>query len=229
VKGAKVSEQDEASSRSGYGLDRTLAISDGVFAFAITLLVLDLFVPTLAPGASSIDLWRALTTEYQSFLSYILSFIIAAIWWSAHHRTFERIRNSNATLRWLNIIFLLWIALLPFFTKILNQYSTITLGVVLYAADQAGAGFCLMLIWLYASDKHRLIDKNMNERTIRFARYRNATAPVFFVVSMGIAVINPIAASFSWYGLLPLFAFVNYLEHRGEKRKTEKKPLPKAT
>jgi uncharacterized membrane protein len=92
------------------------------------LLVLDLFVPTLASGSSSIDLWQALSKEYISFLNYILSFLIAAIWWNAHHRNFEHIRSSNATLRWLNLLFLLWIALLPFFTKILDQYSSVQLG-----------------------------------------------------------------------------------------------------
>ena len=61
-------------------LDRTLAISDGVFAFAVTLLVLDLIVPTLSPGVTSIDLWKALSGEYISFQSYILSFLIAGVW-----------------------------------------------------------------------------------------------------------------------------------------------------
>jgi uncharacterized membrane protein len=94
-----MTEEDESIKRRGYGLDRTLAISDGVFAFAVTLLVLDLFVPTLSPGASSTDLWQALSKEYISFLNYILSFLIAGVWWNAHHRIFERIRNSNSTLR----------------------------------------------------------------------------------------------------------------------------------
>jgi len=81
-----MTEEDESSERSKYGLDRVLAISDGVFAFAVTLLVLDLVVPVLSPGASTADLWQALSKEYVSFLSYLTSFFIAGLWWNAHNR-----------------------------------------------------------------------------------------------------------------------------------------------
>ncbi len=121
--------EDESSRR--YGLDRTLAISDGVFAFAVTLLVLDLFVPALSSGATSADLAQALSKESLSFISYLLSFFIAGVWWNAHNRNFGYIRKADSRLRWLNLLFLLWIALLPFFTKILNQYANLQLGVVL--------------------------------------------------------------------------------------------------
>jgi len=193
-----MAEEDESNKRHRHGLDRTLALSDGVFAFAVTLLVLDLFVPTLSPGASSTDLWQALSKEYISFLNYIFSFLIAGVWWNGHHRGFERVRNSNSTLRWLNLLFLLWIALLPFFTKLLDQYSTLQLGVVLYAVDQAAAGLSLTLIWLYASSKHRLIVKNLDKRTIGFAAVRSAIAPIVFLVSIGLSFIDPNFAIYSW-------------------------------
>jgi TMEM175 potassium channel family protein len=213
-----MTENDESKSRTEYRLDRTLAISDGVFAFAVTLLVLDLVVPSLSPNATSIDLWQALTKEYISFLSYILSFLIAGVWWNAHHRNFGHIRSSDSTLRWLNLLFLLWIALLPFFTKILDQYINLQLGVVLYAADQAAAGIFLTSIWTYASKNHRLIDKNMKETAIKFTTFRNAMAPIFFFVSMGISFISPSLAPVSWYGMVPVFFAVNRLERKSENK-----------
>jgi uncharacterized membrane protein len=212
-----MTEKDESIRRHGYGLDRTLAISDGIFAFAVTLLVLDLIVPTLSPGASSIDLWNALSGEYISFLSYIFSFLIAGIWWNGHLRNFEHIRSSNSTLRWLNLLFLLWIALLPFFTKIVSQYNNLQLGVVLYAIDQASAGIFLTLTWLYASTNHRLIDKNMKESAIRFSTLRNAIAPTFFIGSMGISFLSPSIAILSWYVMIPPFVIVLRLEQKSEK------------
>jgi uncharacterized membrane protein len=212
-----MTEEDESKGRHGYSLDRTLAISDGVFAFAVTLLVLDLVVPSLSPGASSIDLWRALTKEYISFFSYTLSFLIAGVWWNAHHRNFGHIRSSDSTLRWLNLLFLLWIALLPFFTKILDQYINLQLGVVLYATDQAAAGIFLTFLWMYASKNHRLIDKNMKEPSIRLATFRNVAAPIFFFVSIGISFASPVLAVVSWVGMVPVFFVVNRLERRIEK------------
>ena len=188
-----MAEEDEKGGAE-HRLDRTLALSDGVFAFAITLLVLDLTVPTIA-GATSADLWNALSTDFNTFFTYALSFLIAGIWWNAHHRNFEHIRRSNTTLRWLNLLFLLWIALLPFFTKILSHYQNVPLGVILYAIDQTSAGIFLTLIWMYASRNHQLIDKNMKEKAIRYATIRNMIAPIFFLASMGIAFVNPIVAT----------------------------------
>lgn len=214
-------EEVKSNNSKDYRLDRVLALSDGVFAFAVTLLVLDLVVPALSPGASSLDLWQGLTKEYISFINYILSFFIAAIWWNSHHRNFEHIRDSNTTLRMLNMFFLIWIALLPFFTKILDQYHSLQLSVALYATDQAAAGFFLTIIWLYASRNNQMIDKNMKKTTIRFSTVRNIITPIFFLVSIGISFVDTNLASFSWYGLIPIFIIVLRLEQRSEKRQTK--------
>jgi uncharacterized membrane protein len=126
-------------------------------------------------------------------------------------------------LRWLNLFFLLWIALLPFFTKILDQYSTLQLGVILYAADQAGAGLSQTFIWLYASSKHRLIDKNIDQRWIKFATIRSVIAPVVFLISIGVSFIALNLAIASWYAILPAVAIAYRLT-----RSTEKKEKPKS-
>jgi uncharacterized membrane protein len=218
-----MAEEDEGGKHKSYGLDRTLALSDGVFAFAVTLLVLDLTVPVLAAGASSTDLLAGLGKDYIGFLNFILSFFIAGVWWNAHHRNFERIRGQNTTLRFLNLFFLMWIALLPFFTKLLSQYNSVQLSVLLYAADQAAAGAFLTILWLYASRNHRFIDKNMTTAAIRFSTIRNVIAPLYFVFSMALSFISTSLASFSWYGLIPVFVVVLRWEQRSQRRgkKTE--------
>jgi uncharacterized membrane protein len=219
-----VTEEDETSKPSEHRIDRVLAISDGVFAFAVTLLVLDLAVPVLYPGSTSSDLLNALSREYVSFLNYLLSFFIAGIWWNAHHRNFERIRKSDSTLRWLNLLFLLWIALLPFFTKILDQYSTIQAAVVLYAADQTAAGIFLALGWWYASRNHRLIDPNMKKSEIRFVSLIHVIAPSFFVISMSVSVISPVAATQSWFVMLPVLFLAHRLHGRNKKKRELHEP-----
>jgi len=221
-----VTEEDGGNDRVRYGLDRTLALSDGVFAFALTLLVLDLVVPTLSSNATSLDLWQALTKEYTSFLNYILSFFIAGIWWNGHHRNFQRIGGTNTALRMLNLVFLIWIALLPFFTKILDQFIRLQLSVVLYALDQAAAGFLLTIILWYASRNKDLIDKNMTPASIRFALLRNVVAPAYFIISIGISFAGPVWASLSWYGMIPIFLILSRLERRNiRKSKNPKTPV----
>jgi uncharacterized membrane protein len=216
-----MADEEENRKRSGYRVDRVLALSDGVFAFAVTLLVLDLIVPVLSPSASSADLWQGLTKEYISFINYVLSFFIAAIWWNSHHRNFEHIRDSNTTLRMLNMFFLIWIATLPFFTKILDQYHGLQLSIVLYAIDQAAAGFCLTLIWLYASRNNHMIDREMKKTAIKFSTIRNIITPVFFLISIGLSFIDVNLASFSWYGLIPIFIIVLRIEQRSEKQQSK--------
>ena len=216
-----MTEEDESSKSRGYRVDRVLALSDGVFAFAVTLLVLELVVPALSSGATSTDLWQGLSKEYISFLNYILSFFIAGVWWNGHNRNFEHIRDSNATLRMLNLFFLLWIALLPFFTKILDQYNSLQLSVVLYAMDQALAGIFLTITWWYASRNNNMIDKNMTKTAIRWGTLRNIVVPIFFIVSIGLSFIGPNVASFSWYGLIPIFIIVLRLEQRSVKQQTK--------
>jgi uncharacterized membrane protein len=220
-----MTEEDEGGNRIRYGLDRTLALSDGVFAFALTLLVLDLFVPTLSLGATSMDLWQGLSKEYVSFMNYILSFFIAGVWWNAHHRNFQHIRDTNTALRMLNILFLVWIALLPFFTKILDQYIRLQLSVVLYAVDQAAAGFLLTIIWWYASRNKDLVDKNMTPSAIRFTLVRNVVAPLYFILSISISFVSPGLTSISWIGVIPLFLVLIRLEPKNEGNgKKPKKP-----
>jgi uncharacterized membrane protein len=212
-----MTEEDESSRRREYEIERVLALSDGVFAFAITLLVLDLFVPVLSSGASSADLWEALSKEYVSFFNYFLSFLIAGVWWNAHHRNFGFIRSSDSTLRWLNLFFLVWIALLPFFTKILDQYNNLQVAVVLYAVDQAAAGFSLTLSWGHASRNHRLVDRNLKNGKIRSVLLIDVIAPIFFIISMGVSFIGPNIATYSWFGMIPVLGLAHRLARKSER------------
>ena len=215
-----MSEKDEAKERENYGLNRILALTDGVFAIAATLLVIDLFVPTLSADATSADLWNALAGEYQIFLAYLLSFFILGVWWNAHHRHYELIRRSDATLRWLNLLLLLTIGLLPFFTKILAEYGPLQAAVALYALDQGAAGLFVMLSWVYASKNHKLLEKNLPDETIKLTSMRSAIAPIIFFASIGVSFIDTYAAYATWIILMPFFAIVTILGRKNKSKTT---------
>jgi uncharacterized membrane protein len=196
--------EDEFCDDLRYGIDRILGLSDGVFAFVVTLLVLDLVVPSLPVDATSSDLWEALSGEWIRFLDYGISFLIAGAWWNAHHRIFGYIQKGNGTLQWLNLFFLLWITLLPFFTRLFSEYSTIQLGYVLYALDQAAAGFTISLIWWYASRNHRLIDKNLSDEIIRLRLLMSVLACLWFILSIGVTFISLQPTYFVWLSVFLL-------------------------
>src|SRR6266487_2888595 len=117
----------ETRPTSGLNTNRIEAFSDGVFAVAITLLVLNLQVPQLA---SANELVPKLSELWPKLLSYALSFVIVGIYWVAHHNTFHYIKQSDRNLLWLNILLLMCIVFLPFPTALLGQYPEQRVSVI---------------------------------------------------------------------------------------------------
>ena len=103
---------------SPFGLDRIVFFSDAVMAIAITLLVLDIKVPEAA-GISTIDLGRRMLDLWPKYLGYFVSFWVIALYWVAHHRCFRYIRKYDRRLMYLNFLFLMFIAFMPFPTGLL--------------------------------------------------------------------------------------------------------------
>lgn len=126
-------------------VDRVSAFSDGVFAIAITLLVLSIDVPNV-PGNRLGD---ALEDLIPFVFTYLLSFFVVGVYWLAHHRMFRSVRRVDRRLLWLNLLLLSFIALLPFPTEVLGRYGDTTLGTVVYAASIAAVGGAMVLLWRY--------------------------------------------------------------------------------
>jgi uncharacterized membrane protein len=185
-------------------LDRVLAISDGVFAFAVTLLALSLIVPTLSSGAHQTELVADLTGMWTTFISYFVSFFVIASWWRGHHRVFTYIKGCDSTLISLNFYFLLCITIIPFLTNLIIQYGNFELATILFASMQVVTGIMLIVIWRYASGNHRLIDPLLNDRVIRFNYNRELIVIAIFLISIPVAFFSTSLAQISWIALAPL-------------------------
>src|SRR5690606_8165786 len=96
--------------------ERLVFFSDAVFAIAITLLVLEIEVPHLHPGASPSEYWEALGELVPSFLAFLLSFMVIGRFWLSHHQIFGRVAHFDVRLVWPNMLYLLAIAFMPFTT-----------------------------------------------------------------------------------------------------------------
>jgi uncharacterized membrane protein len=188
----------ERSAGAGRELDRIVNFSNGVFAIVITLLVLDIQVPDIPPDLVSQELPTRILTLSPKFLSYVISFLVIAIYWQAHHMVFRLIRSYDRTLLWLNFLFLMAIPVLPFPTSLLGEYSEEQLSVVIYAATAAVASLLLVSISWYASAEHRLVAPDLDVEVERNRRVQGLAAPVIFVLSIGIFFFSPRAAMYSW-------------------------------
>ena len=189
-------------------LDRILAISDGVFAFAVTLLALSLIVPALSPGAHQTELIADLMGMGPTFISYFVSFFVIASWWRGHNRVFAYIKRCNSTLINLNFYFLLCITLIPFLTNLIIQYGNFELATILFAAMQVVTGAMLIIIWVYASRNHHLVDPQLGERAIKFNYHRELIVIAIFLLSIPIAFFSTTLAQISWIALAPLVSIL---------------------
>ncbi|MGB9372505.1 MAG: TMEM175 family protein [Halobacteriota archaeon] len=186
----------EISYHERRALDRLIFFSDGVFAIAITLLVLNVVLPVTQSGGASTELPSLLATVPRLF-GYALSFWVIGAYWIAHQRTFHYIERFDRRLAWLNLFFLLFVALVPFPTAVLTTYGD-RVAVIIYAATQAIIGLILTALWLYASHNHRLVAKKLTTQHIRATSIRNAIIPLGFLVSIGVAFVSILAAEVTW-------------------------------
>ena len=180
-------------------LGRIVNFSDGVFAIVITLLVLDIRVPNIPEDLVSQELPSRILDLGPKFVSYVISFLVIAIYWQVHHRVFRPIRSYDRTLLWLNFLFLMTISFLPFPTSLLGEYSEEQLSVVFYAATAASASLLLVGISWYATTGHRLVaPESVDEELERRLRVQGLAVPVVFLLSIGISFFSPRAAMYSW-------------------------------
>jgi uncharacterized membrane protein len=187
----------------GEDLSRILSLSDGVFAFAFTLLVLQLTVPAIdttgrSTGQISSLLAQALVGEWGAIYAFALGAIFIGLEWMVHHRVFQYIRRFDSGLLWLNIAFLAAVALNPFLLGVYIRYSDTSAAVMLYGGGLAITVGFLALLWWYASYHHRLVDRSLDRRVIGFYRYRLLIVPTIFALSVGVAYSQPAWGEYLW-------------------------------
>jgi uncharacterized membrane protein len=186
---------------------RIEAFSDGVFAIIITLLVLEIHVPQVQGQNISAALERSLLAMAPKFLSYILSFVFVCIWWVAHHHLFHILKRSDRGLLWLNSLFLLWLAFIPFPTALMGDFPGARLAVMGYGtiATLAGVSFCLMRYYAFYVGK--LVDERIDRHLLKLAMIRSIINRVLHSIGVLLAFADT-RLSITLYIVLPLMFFV---------------------
>jgi uncharacterized membrane protein len=187
---------------TGEDLGRILSLSDGVFAFALTLLALSLAVPTfdttgLSNGEVSSHLAALLQKDWNAFFGYVFAFVMIGVWWVAHNRIFRCIARYDSRVIWINMAILLQIAVMPFVMNLYSHYSDTQVAVDLFAAIQVGLGVANAVLWDY------LIAANLGKPGVsnRFASYfsrRVWLISAIFALSIGISFWSIDLAQYSW-------------------------------
>jgi uncharacterized membrane protein len=135
---------------AGQSVERLAALSDGLFAIAMTLLVLDLRVPASGAIHSELDLWGALVALVPRFIPYFMSFLTLGIFWVGQQTQLNRFARSDRNLAWIHLGFLLAVSLMPFSTALLAEFITFRLALVVYWLNVLLLGVVLFGSWRYA-------------------------------------------------------------------------------
>jgi len=135
---------------AGLDISRTKAIADGVFAFAMTVLVLGLSVPVAVAIVTEHDLWLRLISFEPNLLVYFMSFITLGNFWTGHSVQYTYITKSDRNLNWSSLFFLMFVSLVPFSTALLSQFITFKLAIAVYWINILLLGLLLLFHWQYA-------------------------------------------------------------------------------
>ena len=199
---------------TGRDRDRIVNLSDGVFAIAITLLVLDIRVPDIPEDLVSSQLPDALLSLWPKYLGYILSFVGISAFWLIHHSIFRPIRSYDRILLYLNFLFLMVVAFVPFPTSLLGEYGDHQLPVAIYAATLAVGRLLLTAIHWYATRNDRLLDEPQDPATVRFFLIRGLTIPAIFLLSIVISFFSVSVAIWTWFVMLAVDTVVIHRRFR---------------
>jgi uncharacterized membrane protein len=194
---------------------RLEAFSDGVFAIAITLLVLDLKVPSGHPEGG---LWAALGREWPSFLAYLVSFLVIGIIWVNHHTVFERVRAVDRLVLFVNLILLLFVSVIPFPTRLLAEYLTgsaadARVAAALYSATMLGMGLSYGALWLCLTRDAGFLRAHLDRAEQRAAIVRFGLGNVAYLGTVGLAFVSPVATLLV-HGAIALYYCFDQLRSR---------------
>jgi uncharacterized membrane protein len=186
---------------------RVEAFSDGVFAVAITLLVLNIHVPDNNTPLSNEAFLHYLGNQWPELLAFVTSFATIGIMWINHHRLFTHIRRVDTNLLAFNLLLLLVIVFIPFPTALLAQYAPYPqyhYAALLYSGTNIFLAACFNLLWRYASRENRLLDKRSDPRLVQAITNQYRFGPLFYVAAFVLAIIY-VPASIAANLLLALF------------------------
>jgi uncharacterized membrane protein len=199
---------------AGRDRDRIVNLSDGVFAIAITLLVLDIRVPDIPESMVAKELPAALISLWPKYLGYFLSFVGIAVFWTIHHSIFRPIRSYDRTLLYLNFLFLMVVAFVPFPTSLLGEYGDHQLPVAIYAATLGVGRLLLTAIHWYSTRDDQLLEEAQDPATVRFFLIRGLTIPAIFLLSIVISFFSVGAAVWTWFVMIAIDAVVVHRRFR---------------
>jgi len=197
------------SGESEVSTQRIEAFSDGVFAIAITLLILEIKIPHFPGEISGEQLKAALLGLWPAYLTYVLSFIVVGIYWANHHYIFKLYKRTDHTFNLLNVFFLMCISFLPLPTAVIGEYgehiATQRIAVIFYNLGLLLPAVGWASMWLYASRGYRLIDRRLAPDFVGFLAKQYKLSVLLYAGALTISFWSPLMGVAAAVGLTILY------------------------
>lgn len=179
---------------------RIETLVDGIFAIAMTLLVLNLSIPQLTNPVQDATIYSFLVDLIPKLFTYALSFILLAIFWKINHSQFYYIKRVNTPLLWITIIWLLFVALVPFSTSLTGEYGNLQSAQIFFDLNLLGIGLLSALSWYYATEKKFTVNE-VTDEDIHRIRKRNLLLPAASLLAIGLTFISPSWSSLAYMSI----------------------------
>jgi uncharacterized membrane protein len=192
---------------------RTEAFSDGVFAIAITLLVLEIGIP----ASEFDDLWSAIFHEWPAYLGYATSFLTIGGLWLAHHGIFRRLRYANNAVMRINLLLLMAVAFLPFPTRLvaeaIRDKSAERAAAIFYGACLLAIAVLFSALWAAVARDRRLLKPEVTDEEVNSILIASSPSIGFYAGAIAVAIVAPRAAAIGYL----LIAVLSVLRVRGDE------------
>ena len=189
------------------GKSRLEALSDGVFAIVMTILVLQLGGATISDAETAKELEEALVAQWPTFVSYAVSFLVVGLYWVAHHTYFTFIQEVNETQLWLNLLFLFTLSFIPFSADLIGEHPGFRAGAVLYGLNLAACTSAIYFNWHYAWSRGHVLVKDVDLVIMGHFQRRALRAAIAYLLATGVAWFSPTTGFYLYIAIVVVFAF----------------------
>ena len=171
-------------------LHRLIFLADGVYAIAMTLLAVDLFLPGATSQLRGDELLTSLIDRWPEVLAFVTSFTFIANFWVGHTMQFHLVRQFDGGLMWLALLQLMFVAFMPFPTSVVSKHTSEPVANLFYFGTIFLTLMVMELMWWYISGHHRLVDRNLSKEVIRRVHRISLAAPVAVLVLMALITLG---------------------------------------
>lgn len=193
--------------------NRLEALVDGIFAFAMTLLVTGLVVPSLSKTEAKTRLAASIIEMRSEFVSFLVAFFILASLWQMHHRQFRYVRVVDSVIMRITLLILACVVLIPFTTNVSGDYSDVQIAVNLFHANMFSLGLFFLVHWWYLTRTPDITSVAISSRDALSGAYRSLITPFISALGFVFSLISPSWSMAVYLLIIPCVAIVKRYCH----------------